>query len=120
MVVHVHAVVDPVASSLAIRALDYELIQHVLDDLRHWTEVPAGPNHESAGRACLAPIGLRGPGMLEAVVAEIVLARQLDGPVEGGVADQADEITVRRRDVLESGELGRDFDDSAAATLRRW
>jgi hypothetical protein len=57
--------------------------------------------------------------MLEAVVAEAVLAGQLDGLVEGRVADEADEVAVGRRHVLERGELGREFDDAAAAALRR-
>lgn len=57
--------------------------------------------------------------MLEAVAAEVVLAGQLDGLVEGRVADEADEVAVRRGDVLERGEFGRDFDDAAAAALRR-
>jgi hypothetical protein len=57
--------------------------------------------------------------MIETVAAEIVLAGQLDGLVEGGVADEADEVAVGRGDVFERGELGRDFDDAAASTLRR-
>lgn len=120
MVVDIDAEVDPGATGLAIRALDHELVQHVLDDLGYWTEVPAGLDLESASRARLATVGLWCPGMLEAVVAEVVLAGQLDGPIEGRVADEADEVAVGRGDVLEGRELGRDFDDPAAATLRRW
>jgi len=120
MVVDVDAVVDPVAPSLAVGALDYQLVQHVLDDLGHRAQVPGGLNVVAARGARLAGIGLRGPGMLETVMAEVVLARQLDGLVKGRVADEADEVAVGRRHVLEGRELGRDLDDAAAATLRRW
>lgn len=119
MVVDVDAVVDPVAAGLAVGAPDDELIQHVLDDLGHRPDVSARLDLQAARRARLAAIGLRGPGVLQAVVAEVVLAGQLDGLVEGGVADEADEVAVGRRHVLEGGVFGRDLDDAAAATLRR-
>jgi hypothetical protein len=119
VVVDVDAVVDPVTAGLAVGALDYELVEHVLDDLWHGPQVSACLDVEAAGGARLAAIGLGRPGMLEAVVAEVVLAGQLDGLVEGRVADEADEVAVGRRHVLERGELGRDFDGAAAAALRR-
>jgi hypothetical protein len=119
MVVDVDAVIDPIAACLAIRALDNKLVQHVLDDLGHWAEISSGLDLEPTCRACLAAARLRGPGVLEAVVAEVVLAGQLDGLVKGCVADEADEVAVGRRHVLEGRELGRGFDDAAAASLRR-
>jgi hypothetical protein len=119
MVVDVDAVVDPVAARLAIRAPDHQLVQHVLDDLRHRADISAGLDLEAARRTRLAAARLRGPGVLEAVVAEVVLAGQLDGAVERRVADEAHEVAVGRAHVLEGGQLGRDLDDAAAAALRR-
>jgi hypothetical protein len=120
MVVDVDAVIDPVASGLAVGALDYKLVQHMLNDLRHWPQVSRRLDIVSTCRACLATISLRRPSMLETVVAEVVLARKLDGLIERRMADQTDEVAVGRRHIFEGRELGRDFDDSAAATLRRW
>jgi hypothetical protein len=118
MVVDIDAVIDPVASSLAIRALDYKFVQHILHNLGHRPDVSV-LDDEAAGRARLAASGLGSPGMVEAVAAEVVLAGQLDGPVEGRVTDEADEVAVGRGDVFERGEFGGHFDDAAAATLRR-
>jgi hypothetical protein len=55
--------------------------------------------------------------MIETLAAKVVLTGELDGLVERGVADEADEVAVGRGDVFEVGELGGYFDDSAVATL---
>lgn len=119
VVVDIDTVIDPVAPSLAVGTLDYKLVQHVLHNLGHRPDIAVGLDLESAGGTRLAAIALGRPGVLEAVAAEVVLAGQLDGLVEGRVADQADEVAVGGGDVLERLQLGRDFDDSAASTLRR-
>ena len=62
--------------------------------------------------------GLRGPRVIETLAAEVVLAGKLDGPIEGRMADEADEVAVGRGDVFEVGELGGYFDDSAVTTRR--
>lgn len=56
--------------------------------------------------------------MVETLSAKVVLAGQLDGLVEGRVADEADEVAVGRGDVFERLEFGRDFDGSALSMLR--
>lgn len=58
--------------------------------------------------------------MLEAFAAEVVLAGQLDGLVEGGVADQTHEIAIGGRRVLEGGHFGGHLEAFALATLRGW
>lgn len=119
MVVNIHAMIDPIAASLAVGALDHKLVEHVLHNLRHRPDISVRLNHQTAGGTRLAASGLRRPGMVEAVAAEVVLAGQLDGPVEGRVADEADEVAVGGGDVFEGGEFGRHLDDAAAAALRR-
>ena len=120
VVMDVDAVVDPGAACSAVRALDDQLVQHGLDDLGHGTYIALGLDDAATGRTCLAVVGLRGPGVLEALAAEVVLAGQLDGLVEGGVADQTHEVAVGVRRVLEGGHFGGQFEASALATLRRW
>jgi hypothetical protein len=56
--------------------------------------------------------------VIETLAAEVVLAGKLDGPIEGRMADEADEVAVGRGDVFEVGELGGYFDDSAVTTRR--
>ena len=120
MIVYVDAVVDPSAACPAVGALDEQLVEHCLDDLGDRAQVVVGLDVAAAGWTCLAAVGLRGPGMLEAFAAEVVLAAQLDGLVEGGVADQTHEVAVGRGRVLEGGHVGGQFETFALATLRRW
>jgi hypothetical protein len=119
MVVDIDAVVHPIAASLGIGAFYNKLIQHMFDNLGHGAEVFVRLHVQATDGTCLAGIGLGSPCMIEAVAAEVVLAGQLDGLVEGGMAYEAHEVAVRRRHVFERGEFGRDLDNSAAAALRR-
>jgi hypothetical protein len=57
--------------------------------------------------------------MLETVGTEVVLAGKGDGLVEGGVADEADEVAVGRGDIVEHMDVGRDPSEAALAALRR-
>lgn len=118
MVVDVCALSHPIAACFAIRALDYKLVQHSLDNLGHGPYVFVALYLGAAGRTCLAAVGLRCPGMIKTLSTEVVLAGELDGLIEGRVADQADEVAVWGGRVFEGLELGRDFDDSALSTLR--
>jgi hypothetical protein len=119
VVVDIDAVVDPVTAGSAVCALDDQLVQHVLDNLGHGAEVLLRLDVHAAGGARLAVATGGGPGMLEALAAEVVLAGQLDGLLKGRVADEADEVAVGRGHVLERLELGRDLDNAAVASLGR-
>ena len=119
MVVHVDAVIRPSTSCSCVGTPDNELVKHVSYDLRRGSEVPVGVDLHATGGTCLAGARLWLPGMVETVTTKGVLAGQLDGLVEGGVADEADEVAVGLADVVEGLELGGHFDDAAPATLRR-
>lgn len=119
MVVHVDAVVDPRAARPAVGAAHDQLVQHSLDDLGDRAQVARGLDGAAAGRAGLDGLLLGGPGVLEALAAEEVLAGQLDGAVEGGVADQTHQVRVGVGRVFEGGHLGGHFEASALAALRR-
>lgn len=119
MVVHVDAVVDPRAARPAVGAAHDQLVQHSLDDLGDGAQVARGLDGAAAGRAGLDGLLLGGPGVLEALAAEEVLAGQLDGAVEGGVADQTHQVRVGVGRVFEGGHLGGHFEASALAALRR-
>lgn len=56
--------------------------------------------------------------MVEALTAEEVAAEELDGTIEGRMADEADEVAVRLRDVFEEVQVGRLLCDGGAAVLR--
>lgn len=120
VIVYVDAVVNPGAAGPGVGALDYELVEHGLDDLGHRAHVALALDDAAAGGTCLAVGRVWGPGMLKALAAEVVLAGQLDGLVEGGVADQTHEIAVRGRRVLEGRHFGGHFEAFALATLRGW
>lgn len=118
MVVDVDAVFSPAAACLGVRTLDYELVQHCLNDFRYGPNVLFRLYLASARRTRLAAARLWSPGMIETLAAEVMLAQELDGLIEGRVADQADQVAVGRGYVFERLELGGHFDDSALSTLR--
>jgi hypothetical protein len=109
---------EPVAASLGVGALDHQLVQHRLDDLGYGPDIGLGLNLVSAGRTGALAVWLWSPGMVETCAAEVVFARELNGLIKGRVADQADEVAVGRRDVLEGLHLGRQLDASALSVLR--
>lgn len=108
---------DPVTACVGVWTLDHKLIQHGLDNLRHRANVVVGLDGMPTGRTCPSAVGQGRPRMIETLAAKVVLTGELDGLVERGVADEADEVAVGRGDVFEVGELGGYFDDSAVATL---
>lgn len=118
MIMHVDTMVDPLAAGPAVGAFHDKLIQHILDNLGHRSQVSVGLNSGTASGTCLATVGLGRPSMVETFSAKIVFAGQLHGLVEGGMADEADEVAIGGGDVFEGLELGRDFDDAASPTLR--
>jgi hypothetical protein len=120
MVVDVDALGDPVAACLGVGALDHKLIQHGFDNLGHRANVAVAFNRMPARGTRPPGVVLRRPRMIETIATKVVFAGELNGLVEGGVADEADEVAVGRRDVFEVGELGRYFDDSAVTTLGGW
>jgi hypothetical protein len=116
VVVDVDALSKPGAACLAVWALDHKLVEHCLDDLRHGTNVLLGLNRMSARRTSPLAICLRCPGMIETLPAKVVVAGELDGLVEGRVAD---EVAVGRACVFEVLDFGRYFRDTAESILRR-
>lgn len=119
MVANIDALRHPAAAGLCIRALDDKLIQHRLDDPGHRADVAVGFDGMATGGTCSARVLLGRPCMVETLAAEVVFARELDGPIKRRVAYEADEVAVGLGEVFEVLEFGRDFDDSAVSTLRR-
>ena len=118
VVVDIDALIDPIAASFCVWALDHQLVQHSLDDPGHRADVLVRLDRVSARRTRPPAAWLRAPGMIEALAAKVVLARELDRLIKGRMADQADEVAVWLGDVLEVLDFGRDLDDSAVSTLR--
>ena len=118
VVVDIDTLLDPGAPGLCVWTSHDQLVQHRLDDSGHLARVLVRVDPGAARGACLAAVGLCGPGMVEAVAAEEVAAQELDGAGEGRVADEADEVAVGRRDVLEQVEVGRLLGGGGAAVLR--
>ena len=98
VVVDVDALGDPVAACLGVRALDDKLIQHRLDNPGHRANVTVALNSMPARGT--GPLMLWRPCVIETLAAEVVVAGELDGLVEGGVADEAGEVAVGRGDVF--------------------
>lgn len=107
MVMDVRPLLTPVAARLCVWTAHNELVEHGLDDLRDRERLLAGVHRTAACRTRLMDAVLSVPGMHEALAAEEVLAGELDGAVEGRVADQTHEIAVRRGGVLEQVHVGR-------------
>jgi hypothetical protein len=120
MIVDVYAVVDPCTARPGVWTLDDQLVKHGLDDLGHGAYIGLALDDAATGGTCLAVGRLRRPGVLEAFTAEVVLAGQLDGLVERGMADQTHEIAIGGRCVFEGGHFGGHFKAFALATLRGW
>lgn len=118
MVVDIDALVDPVAAGFCVGTLDHQLVEHCLDDLGHRANVMVRLHSMPTRRTRPPAAGLRGPRVIETLAAKVVLAGKLDGPIEGRMANEADEVAVGRGDVFEVGELGGYFDDSAVTTRR--
>jgi hypothetical protein len=58
--------------------------------------------------------------MLQALLAEDVVAGEADGLVEGALADQAHQVAVTLGDILQNAYVDRRIDAEALPTLRRW
>jgi len=131
MILHVGALFDPVAASLGMRTLDYQLIEHGGDDLGHGASVCV---LGAAGGATLLGLGSRVLLLcllcfprLETLSTEDVVALQLDRVGEGTMADEADlmvkaqvsrwpmrrcsfeayQVCIRRRDILQHRQIRR-------------
>lgn len=117
MVAHVDALGLPVAASLCVWTFDHQLIKHSLDNLGHRTYILIRLDSMAARRTGSAGVLLGRPCMVEAVAAEVVFARKLDGLVKGCVADEADEVAVGFGEVFEVLEFGRDLDYATLSAL---
>lgn len=106
VVVHIDALLDPAAAGLCIRALDEQLVQHRVDDLGRRVDILLRVDIGPARGARIAAFVLGAPGMLETLAAEEVAADELDGAVEGRVADEADEVAVGLGHVLDEVQVG--------------
>lgn len=73
VIVNIDALINPVAASLCIRALDHQLVQHSLDDLRHGANVLVRLDRMSARRTRPPAIWLWAPGVIETFAAKVVL-----------------------------------------------
>lgn len=120
VVVGISPLVSPRAARLAIGALDEQLIQHSLDDLGHRPRVLLRIDILATRRTRSAAVVLLlgSPSMVEAVAAEEVAADELNGAVEGRVADEADEVAVGGVEVLEEVQVGLLLGGEGAAVLR--
>lgn len=117
VIVNVNSVIDPIAASLGIGALDHQLIQHVLNDSRNRSDISVALYSAATCGTRLPATRLRSPSMLKTFPTKVVLARKLYGAIEGRVADETDEVAIGVGEVFEGLELGRDFDDAALAAL---
>jgi hypothetical protein len=120
VIMHIAPLVDPVAADTRIGTLDGELVQHVLEDLGRRQRLFLDIHLVPTCRARLEVVLLRGPAVVQALAAEVVVAGEADGAVEGRMADEADEVAVAGGDVVELVHVGRDLGDAALAKLRRW
>lgn len=94
VVVHIDPLLDPIAARLGVWTLDDELVKHGLQYLGHGQRLPRGVGPAPTCRTRLLGVVLGVPGVVQTLAAEIVLAGELDGPVEGRVADEAHEVAV--------------------------
>lgn len=105
----IDAMVHPCTASPAVWALDYQLVQHRLDDFGHRTYIVFRLDMAATGRTCLTVVGLGCPSMLEAVAAEVMLTWQLNRLIEGGVTNQTHKVAISCARVLEGRHFGRHF-----------
>lgn len=118
MVMDIGTLLDPGTAGLCVGASHNQLFQHRLYNLGHRACVLVRVDSGAACGTRLAAVGLGGPSMVETVAAEEVTTYEQDGAGKGRVADEADEVAVRRRDVLEEVEVGRLLGGGGTAVLR--
>jgi hypothetical protein len=118
VIMHIDALVKPITSKLRVWAFDDQLVQHGLNYPRHRPDVLTRVYLATASWARLLAILLGVPSVGEAFTAEVVVTGELDGLIEGRVADEADEVAIGRGAIFEQVDVGRLFGNGTLAVLR--
>lgn len=106
MILYVCSLVRPTTTQIFIWTLYNQLIQHSCNQSLYFGRRLVGRNGGTAGRTGLLCLTLTVEGLVQAVLAKDMLAStNLAGIDEGVVADEADEVAVHMRDIVNLSEI---------------